>query len=957
MALKSSGYLLTIAGCPIVFTSPGIGPVNNMNDLPITDPDWPTGIVLTTQVANGALDPKSISEFSEEIDLLNGNFDADGITFKIHDIQMSYEGETVNIASKLFTSNNQETCQLDESFLIADTSPIVIKGQNIVADSGGFIWIDGEAIRKDSTSGANVNVDYRAALGTHKQDHIVSTADNYYPTVFLSYPGPYRAKVILWRRDEAGTWSAIWRGIGGRAPRASGNGAPIELQCEHLWTDFKGKTYDLVEAKTRLAGWDARKLSIRKWSNPSTPSIGDTLVNSPLDTPGIVEYNERDFASQYLYGIYKVWYINSTTGKVFDQWVPAESIERDLQDGHFTLKILDAAQNDFHADIAGCYGVPAARVDPGAFRSFGVSDQPQTVDGKRICKIPVPEWTAFQTFKNGATKEEDNHLIIDRVDSLEEFPIVNSGSINTCQTTTVWVGEIDKEDYSIKKDMYGSGSFYLLSEPTAYPNTPYGGAHGERKMIYYCSASSYDWSAQYAPNASGAGRAPLYFASGSAIFRGKRPNEYKEAWRTHHFVMQEVELEHKMSLKSRHWLDLLRYGIIERFHYSGDFDFSFNSYAMLKLQNPSFTTELFLEPKQQYGQIVQGLSQYYGIVPTTTAGGKMRFVKLVKPSLATSSSFTFTSADMVKGQAPTWEDVGDSVVTAIKVSSKGLPGDTLLIRNQYAKGKYGDVQTVEIDLEKIGIEHALFQRVGPNQSPEGLLTADLTSRFFSLFREPYRKYTIHLPLSYVATIFPGQVITVSEWLLPNGSGGRGLSQAKLLIQKKATNLQEGRVSITGVLFPQEVNSGFSPCCRLSAVNAGTKTVTVNTNYLSTGRSSTEAPTDYAGSNLAGYPHTANDGGIGWFNVGDKVQLILRNSTTFTAEDFTIASKTSTTITFAETINTSPTNWPVHAAADNVDIRFSSYSTSGLQTAQKSWAFIGDGDTRRLASLTAIKRFR
>lgn len=962
--MASTGYLLTIAGCPVVFTSPGIGYIDSMSSLPINHADWPYGISAITQVANGALDPNSIGDFSEELDLLNSNFNADGITFRVHDILMTYEGETVNIASKLFTSKNQETCQLAATYTADDnTGQFTVRGENIVPDTLGFVWINGEALEKDSISGQNVNVNTRGALGTRRQTHRVDSSSHYYPTIFLSYPGPYRQKVLLWRRDEDGNWSVLWRGVGGRAPRASGNGVPIELQCEHFWTDLKGKTYEVTEAKTKLAGWDARKLGFRI----VTPTSPDIQFEVPSNRN--IEYNERDYPSRYSYGLHYVWERNRATGQLFDGWTTPVGIEADVTENKFSLILPDGSPSvNFRTQLFGNYGGVGAGIDARAIRPFQSSELPVTSDqdaGKKKVFIPIPEWSAFQVFKNGAVAADNNHLIVDRVDSLEQFDIVNSGSINTCLTRTTWVGDIEAESYRNPNIVYSSGSIVSASFPSD-PTVVNGLPHKARRMFYYCSASSYDWAAQNLPNTSGAGRAPLYFESGSAVFKAKNPADTSfqrlsdnfslgsESWRSIHFVMQQVDLEHRMSLKSRHWLDLIRYGIIEKFKYDADFDFSFNSYMSLKLQNPSLTTELLLEPKTSVGDAIQGLTQYYGIAPTTTTEGKMRFARITKPSTTTSSSWTLTSNDYVKSEQPTWEDVGDNVVTTVVVSSDGIQdGKGTIINNQEARAKYGDVQRIEINMSKVGIEDAIFQR----EDAIGTIAADIQSNFFELFKDPYTAYTVHLPLSWMTRIYPGMVITVSDWLVPNSEGGRALASAKLLVQKKVTSLQTGKVSITGILFPRAVNTGFSPCVKISDVNVATKTLTVTSSYIATGRSSTESPTDYAGSNLAGYSRTANDLGINWFNPGDKVQFIIRDTATWIYQSYTIASVGSNTIVLSETINTGVVNWPAAATSGTLDLRFDAYGTSGLQVDQKTWAYLGDGTTRRIVSLAPIKKLR
>lgn len=96
--------------------------------------------------------------------------------------------------------------------------------------------------------------------------------------------------------------------------------------------------------------------------------------------------------------------------------------------------------------------------------------------------------------------------------------------------------------------------------------------------------------------------------------------------------------------------------------------------------------------------------------------------------------------------------------------------------------------------------------------------------------------------------------------------------------------------------------------------------------------------------MLNYTNTPNDRGIGYFAPSQKVQLILRNTGNYSVFNATVASVGTTTITLSETVVTSPVDWPAQALNGNVDLRFSDYETSGILESQKTWAYIGDGDT-------------
>lgn len=986
---NATGYGLIIEGCPIIFTTPGI------NENSIAGLSTAAGFYANATTASlnmnsyafGALDPNTLGELTEEINLLDGTFNADGMTFRIFDVLKDYTDPVqgtnrVNIASYLFTKSDQTTYFLSSS-LLANFSTGSLKllgntGYPTTLERFNF-WVENEAMSGIITSPADEIQYTRNQLGTTPVEHLVFSSSNYYPTVYFQYPGVYRQKVQLWRRNENGIWSCLWRGVGGRAPRSTSDGSAIELQCEHFWTDFRNKKVAVEEASATVTGWDARKLGFKKYQK-----FGNfyTQYTSPADyyflppTTQSIRYSVGH-PSRWDYGLLtqSMYYGNQSataaSTEFFYNWgrpnAPMKNSE-DMGEGFFSL-IPPSPEESWVIHVFGSYGATGSPIDSRGFRSFNLSEKASRSDdegnGFKI-KVPVPGGPTFQTFKNGATAAENNDLFINRLNSIKEFNFINSGSQATCLKRSVFVGEIDAEDYQKPVYPVSSGFADPISEPTdGYRNTLRGGAHAARKFYYYCQENSFNWYRQSTINTSNENREPIYFVSGSPVFKNQDLSKISETydplyngnselkaenWRQIHFVQSEFEIKHNISLRSRHWLDLIRYGLVDNYRQNVDFDFSYSNYLKLKLENPSYLTEIFLDSEKSVGEIMQAFSQFYGIYPATTTDGKMRFFKLEKPTDYSSSSLSLTSRDYIVKEKPNWEAVGDNVVTTVIANSEGFSGGKLIINNQYSKAKYGDGQTIEIDLDKLGIEDAIFQR----QDPAAWVSAELISSLIAKFKDPYFLLTFHLPLTYYNRVWCGDIITATDWLLPDGSGGRGLDAKKLLVSKKVTNLQEGRVSISCINFPEKRSYGFSPCLRISSISLDTKTLVVSqSGYINTGR--TEGPTDYSGANLGGYFNTANDGGIGFFTVGDKIQLILRDSTTFSTASFTVASKTSNTIVVSETISTASVDWAGYSLLNKVDCRFDTYNTTNIQHAQQNWAYIGDGDTRQIKSIDPIQQ--
>lgn len=410
------------------------------------------------------------------------------------------------------------------------------------------------------------------------------------------------------------------------------------------------------------------------------------------------------------------------------------------------------------------------------------------------------------------------------------------------------------------------------------------------------------------------------------------------------FITSRATFNLSKMLFSDHWTEMFRHGII--YQYLDSRDWGFDSLPRTKdaLGHTLSRGGMILNGTKTIEELLRSYLKFYGAAVTTTTDGKLSFAAIKKPSAADTSVVTLSSADYV--DKPKWELGEDALCNTIEVLSKGLAGEKTVINDQESKGLYGPGSIVEVDLS--GIYHEADFIIN---TPA--LVSHLSNRFFGIFSKPYGVATLYVTMEHVETIFPGSIVTISDWLIPNGEGTRGTSSKKGFVISRNVDLSKGVLEIEVILFKQDEDNGYSPCVRVQSIAGAV--LTIDQSYISTGN--TGAISDYAGSNTAGYRHTANDRGIGFFNVGDKVELILRDSTDFSTESFTISAVDSTTITLNATPTSSPVNWSTEASSGKVDLRFSPFSTSGLTNTQKSYAYIGSVTTGKIASTTKNKRFK
>ena len=192
------GYILTIQGCPVGFASAG----TDMSNLPTGNADWPTGLTAGNVVYAG-LDASFLGSWTEEIDPLESTFNGGNLTFRLNDKVVSYAGADRNIATYLFTRTDQDETQLTATLSATATTgdtftvdvPHDITGTNFV------VWIEGEAIYCSSVSTNTVTIQTRGYYGTKITAHTVDTTMNYYPTVWVDYPGTVKQDLKLWRQE------------------------------------------------------------------------------------------------------------------------------------------------------------------------------------------------------------------------------------------------------------------------------------------------------------------------------------------------------------------------------------------------------------------------------------------------------------------------------------------------------------------------------------------------------------------------------------------------------------------------------------------------------------------------------------------------------------------------------------------------------------------------------------
>ena len=291
--------------------------------------------------------------------------------------------------------------------------------------------------------------------------------------------------------------------------------------------------------------------------------------------------------------------------------------------------------------------------------------------------------------------------------------------------------------------------------------------------------------------------------------------------------------------------------------------------------------------------------------------------------------------DLLDGD-PAVVEVGDGLATVFTLT---VPGQ-------------GTVRAVDVAAEA---EHGAGETVACDAGAVRLDGFDLTARWERVammgmtiigpHRRPYRIATVRVPVSY-AGVELGDVVTLTEWLLPTGSGGRGLSGAPAVIVGRRFNVTAATIELDGRLSAPEL-AGYAPEALVSAISGAA--LTIDTSYLGP----SQGPHGFADSLLSDDLSVRADGGTSTFIAGDEVQLVeLDSLTPATPFRATVLSASSTTVT----LDASPgATWTtLVGAAGKVMLVFAPYADA--TAAQRRYAYLAASATHLIDGTTRARRY-
>ena len=234
--------------------------------------------------------------------------------------------------------------------------------------------------------------------------------------------------------------------------------------------------------------------------------------------------------------------------------------------------------------------------------------------------------------------------------------------------------------------------------------------------------------------------------------------------------------------------------------------------------------------------------------------GRVSIARIAEFATTEATAGTISDSDLdAAAPSPTYEKGTDGIVNTYTVVSPD-DGVTVNVTDQTSRALYGGQGAITATLPR--------SVAGTPQDASRLYVQVFSQAVQVLgpLRYPYRHVGVQVPLNlYDYQI--GDLLTATLWRVPDGVGGRGITDAVVQVVGRAVELYgdgtTGHVTYTLRLNPRNLQ-GYAPSALVAAGGIAGAVVTLDTTTISTG--------GFAG---AGY----TDGGASTFAAGDLVRLV------------------------------------------------------------------------------------
>ena len=313
-----------------------------------------------------------------------------------------------------------------------------------------------------------------------------------------------------------------------------------------------------------------------------------------------------------------------------------------------------------------------------------------------------------------------------------------------------------------------------------------------------------------------------------------------------------------------------------------------------------------------------------------THEGRVSIARIAEYAVTERTAGSITTNDLdARSASPTYEKGVDGIVNTYTVRAPDV-GVTVNVSDQTSRARYGGQSSIVATMPRT--------LLGPAQDASRLYAQVFSQGVTVLgpLRYPYRHVGVRVPLHRYGLQI-GDLVDVTLWRVPNGRGGRGITDEVAQIIGRDVTLFgdeiDGHVAYTLRLNPRNLQ-GYAPSALVAASGITGAVVTLDAVTLTHNGASIGG--GFAG---AGYA----DGGASTFAVGDLVRLVEIDTASPTAStQHSVTAVTGSTIT----LNPAPSAGFIALAASalKVMVVYDDWDviTAGANAAiQQPYAYLAD----------------
>ena len=332
--------------------------------------------------------------------------------------------------------------------------------------------------------------------------------------------------------------------------------------------------------------------------------------------------------------------------------------------------------------------------------------------------------------------------------------------------------------------------------------------------------------------------------------------------------------------------------------------------------------------KRTLGSVLQECALLHGCTPVLRAG-RLALHAWGWPSAAATPAASIDASRIIG--RPTWLRWQEGLANRVKIQSEGLVVEA---SQAHSRARFGPGRQITVELA--GLDDQASPIDDPYDFARGVIGR------LELWSEPLGVARVVVPADLavgsgtaLTELELGDEASVTEWMLPDGAGGRALTAARGVVIARELDLSAATLTLDLILF-QRLGYPYAPCAKVDSLISPT-VVSLALAYV--GGAST-----YSGGD-----------DVETFASGDKVELIERDTTTAWSEALEVASVDVALGRITFTTALSATAQGKIAGSSWIDVRYDNFANC-TATQKAAWMFVGN-DADEVIDATATRARR